>query len=340
MSERLIEIFLPAKHRKEAQEILNTYDLPHWWSDRISDRQIVFRVLAAATHTEALLDIFQKRFYKEEAFKLIVLPVEARIPREVEKGEADSPGKTDGKRKQLAATPRISRDELRTQVTSAARLTGMFTLLTVISALVAAIGLMRDSVTIVIGAMVIAPLLGPNVALALATTLADHRMVRHAVRTLAAGTILVLGITLVLGALFGLDASAGEVISRTHVDFADLVLALAAGMAGVLSYTSGLSASLIGVMVAVALLPPLANCGLLLGSGQFGHALQAGLLFLTNLICINLAGVLMFAVQGIRPRTWWEAKKARRLTRIALTVWAGLFLILVLILVAVGSGRV
>jgi uncharacterized membrane protein len=56
------------------------------------------------------------------------------------------------------------------------------------------------------------------------------------------------------------------------------------------------------------------------------------LLFFINLICINLAGVVVFTLQGIRPRAWWEAKKARRATRISIVIWAVLFIILALVL--------
>jgi len=88
-------------------------------------------------------------------------------------------------------------------------------------------------------------------------------------------------------------------------------------------------------MVAVALLPPLVVVGLLTGAGQTSQATGALLLLLTNIICLNLAGVTTFLVQGIRPRSWWKAGKARRATRRALLLWTGLLLLLtVLILVA------
>ena len=63
------------------------------------------------------------------------------------------------------------------------------------------------------------------------------------------------------------------------------------------------------------------------GDGAFG-------LFLTNITCVNLAGVITFLAQGIRPRTWWEADKARKATRTAIGFWLLLlFILLVIILV-------
>jgi uncharacterized membrane protein len=72
----------------------------------------------------------------------------------------------------------------------------------------------------------------------------------------------------------------------------------------------------------VALLPPLVTFGLLLGSGHATPAMGALSLFLMNLICVNLAGVITFLVQGIRPAIWWEKERAVKATRVAIGLWA------------------
>jgi uncharacterized membrane protein len=88
-------------------------------------------------------------------------------------------------------------------------------------------------------------------------------------------------------------------------------------------------------MVAVALLPPLVTLGMLLGGGHLEPALGAFLLVMVNLVCINLAGVVTFLAQGIRPLTWWEKSRARRATRNAIFIWSLLLALLVaLILIA------
>ena len=61
--------------------------------------------------------------------------------------------------------------------------------------------------------------------------------------------------------------------------------------------------------------------GLLLGGGHPAPATGALSLFLMNLICVNLAGVTTFLVQGIRPATWWEKDRASKATRIAIGLW-------------------
>jgi uncharacterized hydrophobic protein (TIGR00341 family) len=179
--------------------------------------------------------------------------------------------------------------------------------------------------------MVIAPLLTPNMALSLATTLGDGRLARAAFRAALFSLLLAAAVALVLGLLVPFDPSVPEIARRSQVDLGDIVLALASGSAGALAFTTGLPAMLVGVMVAVALMPPLVVTTLLVASGLWGLAGQAGLLVLTNVICVNLAGVATFLYQDVRPQHWWEAYRARRMVRVAGSVWLALLLALVVL---------
>ena len=137
-----------------------------------------------------------------------------------------------------------------------------------LSTVVAAIGLSHNSVAVIIGAMVIAPLLGPNVALSLGITLGDLSLLRQGLLTALAGIAAALALSVIIGVLLDVDPTLSEMASRTRVGLGDIVVALASGSAGALAFTTGVSATLIGVMVAVALLPPLVTSGLLLGGGH------------------------------------------------------------------------
>ena len=88
-----------------------------------------------------------------------------------------------------------------------------------------------------------------------------------------------------------------------------------------LSLATGLSSALVGVMVAVALLPPAATTGMMLGSGQPALAMGAALLLAVNVVCINLAAKLMFLLKGVRPRTWLEKRKARQSFTLYILIW-------------------
>ena len=135
-----------------------------------------------------------------------------------------------------------------------------------------------------------------------------------------------------------MDPTVGEIAGRTEVGPGDVVLALASGAAGALAFTTGAPASLVGVMVAVALLPPLATVGLLLSSGNWSEASGAVVLLTTNVVCVNLAAVVTFLAQGIRPNTWWEAERARKSTHRAVLAWT-LVLTVLVILIVIGFAK-
>lgn len=159
-------------------------------------------------------------------------------------------------------------------------------------------------------------------------------------QAIAAGVATAAALSLLLGAVLGVDPSAPEIVARTRVDGGDIALALAAGTAGSLAFTSGVPAVVVGVMVAVALLPPLVASGLLAGAGFWIAAVGALMLTLTNVTCINLAAVATFLVQQVRPRTWWEAKRAKRATRLAVTAWVVMLAALAALMLSdyVGAG--
>lgn len=190
----------------------------------------------------------------------------------------------------------------------------------------ASIGLIHDDVPVIIGAMVIAPLLGPILALAFGVAIGERRFVISAIKTNAAG----LGLTLLAAAAIGwilpLPLDGDELMGRTDVGLHTIALALAAGAAGVLSLTTGLSGALVGVMVAVALMPPAVSLGLFLGGGEFNNAYAAALHLMANIVSISLAAQLVFLASGIRPRSWYKRKKSEQSVRNIVLFWVVLLL--------------
>jgi uncharacterized hydrophobic protein (TIGR00341 family) len=325
MALRLIELILPEEKSKEIQELIKDQNPIDIWYEKLLEDKILVRVLLTTEETEAVLDIFEKQFSMLDGFRVILFPVEATIPRSEIPEE-----KPPEQEKQAPETKveRISREELYEDIADAARISKVYIIMIVLSSIVAAIGLLRNNIAIIIGAMVIAPLMGPNVALSLATTLGDVGLARSALKTNVIGIFTSLVFSVLLGFIFTVTPDIPEIASRINIGIGDIVLALASGSAGALAFTTGVSATLIGVMVAVALLPPLVTYGMLLGAGYFHEAFGAMLLMFTNIICINLAGVITFLAQGIRPITWWEADRAKKATRIAITLWVLLLLTL------------
>ena len=328
MPQRVIKIILPRKHGKEALDLLASQENLIFWQEESSEANFVASALADSGHSEPIMDLFEKQFSYVDGFKLILFPVEASIPRvDTPNNNSSDKSPVDNKTEEKK-THRISREELYSDIVDSTELSNIFVLMTILSTVVVAIGLLKNNVAVIIGAMVIAPFLGPNVALALSTNLADHNLGLNALKTLFSGVIITLILSSGMGYFFKTDPTIPEIAMRAQANLSDIILALGSGCAGVLAFTTGLSSAVIGVMVAVALLPPLTVCGLLLGTGQIKAAAGAFLLFITNIICINLAGVITFLFEGVSPRAWWEADKAKKAARKALVLWSIILIVL------------
>ena len=338
MADRLIQIVVPAEKAEQVSELIEQASLVEVRHDTSSDIHLI-TVQVPADQVETLLDPIQARFDSTEGFHAFVLPVEAALPRGPEPDNTTGDGKVETARGKVRAPSRISREELYDDLSELARVTRVFVALVVLSTVVAAVGLARDNAAIVIGAMVIAPLLGPNMALSLATTLGDAQLAARSLRATAVSLVLAGTVALCCGFLLHIDPASSEIASRTFVGPTDVIVALAAGIAGSLAFTTGISASLIGVMVAVALLPPLVVCAMLLAAGHPSESLGALLLLLCNVISINLAGVGTFLAQGVSPRSWWDAERSKRMTRRALAVWISLLVVVTVLIVLSNISR-
>lgn len=242
----------------------------------------------------------------------------------------------------LSADERLMPEDAREAVTAElffepgeriAYLWRFFTLI-VLSTLLAAFGLAADSVAVIIGAMLVAPLMTPILAVAASLLLADLRRVATSLLVIAAGTVAAIGTAMLVTAL-GLESVTpvyslpSEIIGRTRPSLVDLGVAVAAGLAGgyVITHPRA-GSSLPGVAIAVALVPPLATVGILLQLGDRAAARGAFLLFTTNLIAIVLSAIVVMLLSGFVPAEIRFA--AFRSARIGLIV-SGLLLVAVAI---------
>ncbi len=177
-----------------------------------------------------------------------------------------------------------------------------FTVMITLSVIVAVMGLSANSAAVVIGAMLLAPLMQPVLGTAACISMALFRKSLRSLTVVVLATVWAIALSYVLAALFVNGELPGEVTSRTAPDIRDLVVALAAGTAGAYATVrKDASASLPGVAVAVALVPPLGAVGISLEAGNTTFAWGAMLLYTTNLFAIVLAGVVVFVVTGFVP---------------------------------------
>ena len=170
-----------------------------------------------------------------------------------------------------------------------------------LSAVIAGYGLLADSVAVVIGAMLVAMMLGPISGIALAFI--DNRWIlfRTALMTLSLGVLMIYVIGVLIGLLNINLPLTHEIMSRTQPNLIDLMIALAGGAAGAFAAVSPrLSVAVVGVAVATALVPPLVASGILMAHLEIKHAANAFLLALTNIIAIQVSSALVLWMAGFR----------------------------------------
>jgi len=314
------------------EAILEEHPVTGSWQSQLDEKLFYLRVLVREGDSQALIDRLVSRYSHDPKFRLIVQSVEASLPRPTSSTNSTKEKVGEDGLPEKKRSRHVSRDELYTQLVDKDEGRKLFIIMVLLSTLVAAVGLLKSSEAVIIGAMVLAPLLKPNMTLALGTTLGDISLIKKSIRTTALGFLSALALSFLIGMGLTIDPTLTEISVRTSVDGLDLVLATASGVAGALALTTGASSSLIGVMVAVALLPPLVTTGLLLGDGQYELAKGAGLLVATNVICVNIAAIGTFLAQRIAPARFYEAEKARKATKRAITLWAALLITLLVLL--------
>lgn len=344
---KIIEVIADSSHYDTILGIAEQHAVEEVWftshiegvNEETGERadRIVVRLLVDSDRRQRVLDALQTVLSSSSNFRVLMIPLDTALPKPVapppeqlSEEEIEQRKIEDKERKRAALMS--TREEILTEVEKGAQLDNNFVLLVVLSAIVAAIGLLENNLAVIVGAMVIAPLLGPNIAFSLGTSLGEKQLVVESLKTLAVGVGLAITVSIALGLIWPGPFNSYELMMRTDATYSGTAIALASGAAASLSLISGLSSVLVGVMVAVALMPPAVTIGLMLSIGENHHAFGALLLLAVNIVCINLSAKLVFLFRGIRPRTWLEAHKASQSRLLYISIWVTLLSLLIIIM--------
>ena len=222
--------------------------------------------------------------------------------------------------------------EVREELISDAEPGQDYFVLIVLSSIIAALGLLLNSPAVVIGAMLVAPLMSPILGISLGIVLGEVRLLRTSLEAVFKGVMATIIVSILVGLISPLKEMTPEILARTQPTLLDLFIALASGMAGAYALSrKEVSAALPGVAIAAALAPPLAVVGLGIAHGNMQAAGGALLLFITNIITISLAGMIIFTLLGIHPLNLQPEVKKRVRRGII-----GMVLLVVLITIPLG----
>lgn len=192
--------------------------------------------------------------------------------------------------------------ELFSSLRSNAELSFSYSILLILSVLLATIGLFQNSSPVIIGAMILAPLMSPIISLSMGIIRADRVLMMESGRTLMIGIVMALLFSCILALIIPLETLTEQMKGRLNPNILDLAVAVFSGIAGAYANAKEeIAKSLAGVAIAVALVPPLSVTGI--GIGWWDPQIIYGsfLLFITNLVGITIAAALTFIVLGYSP---------------------------------------
>lgn len=334
MSVRKVQIMADRHLRKALDEAIEPLETISKRRQTDDDDRLFYSLLVEEEEIQNVIDAIEPHIGRLTGANLIVLPVDVSLPlRDAPDTRPESEKEAAKKNKQAKYSGR-SREELYEEAAKGANLDRNYMLLVAFSTIVAAVAMLYDNVAALVGAMVIAPLLGPNLALALAVTLGDVKLMGRSAKTLATGLSIAALISIIIGYFWPTVPDAAELMLRSKLGYDSVALGLASGAAATLSLTAGMSNVLIGVMVAVALLPPISAFGIFFGAGQMIEAFDALVLTFTNIVCINLAAKGMLWMAGIGPKKWYEKQRAKKATRRSAIAWLILLAVLIYVIFA------
>jgi uncharacterized hydrophobic protein (TIGR00341 family) len=309
---------VPAGKRETVLGVLDDEGIDYAVTDETSGRGFtaVVSFPLPSSAVEPVLEQLRNAGLERESFTVVV-DAETVVSKRFEALEAqyEQDDETTG--------DRIAREELVARARDLAPTFTTYLLMTIVSVVIATAGILLDSPAIVVGSMVIAPLIGPAMATAVGSVIDDQALFGRGLK------LQVLGFTVAIAsaAAFawfvktvhlvppGLDPTTIEqVSSRLTPGFLSLAVALGAGIAGAVSLRSGVSASLVGVMIAVALVPPTAVIGIGIAWGLPVVVLGASVLVAVNVLSINLAAMSTLWYSGYRPDNWLRRDEARSAT--------------------------
>ncbi len=303
MALRQIQVTVPRDKGEQIFEWakdLGLANITFFKAGRDQDSDSIF-ITTRSGSAEPIIESLKRQFgfKRPEDGTVTIVPAEATIPVVAEQELLD----------------RVAVEELDEEVRQGARLNLNYFLLAGLSAIVATMGLLGNSTAVVIGAMIIAPFLGPVIATSYGILTADVALLRRGIQGELAGLGAAVALAFLTGTFIPPLGATAEITQRAHPTVLDLVAAFCSGVAGTLSMTTGVSAVAVGVMIAVSLVPPAAVIGLGIASSDWLLIRGAGLLLVSNILAIHLAATLTFMIKRVRAIGWRRQRAAKRTLR-------------------------
>jgi len=311
---RLVQIMVPVGAKDAVVETLTKSGIDHAVTDETSSREfdIVITFPLPTNAVESVLSDLRDAGIDEDTYTVIV-DAETVISRRFDE-------LADEYKERERSDEQIAREELQSKAESLVSGRTTYMVMTVLSSVIATAGLLLDSAATVVGSMVIAPLIGPALAASVGTVVDDHAMFTRGIKLQVSGVLLAIASAALFASFLrfgnlvppGLDPlTLDEVSERLAPNVLVLAIAIGSGIAGILSLMTGVSVALVGVMIAVALIPPAATTGIGIAYGIPTLAIGSGVFVMVNVLSINFAALIVLWYAGYRPEAWFRTPDVR-----------------------------
>lgn len=202
-------------------------------------------------------------------------------------------------------------------------------ILLVLSCIIATFGLYQNSAATIIGAMIVAPLMGPILGFSAGVLRGSGTVIFEAVKTLVKGGVVVVALTSLITWLIPHISITDEMLFRVKPSLMDIIVALSCGFVGAFAYVNHkISNAIPGVAISVALMPPLCTVGIALGLQRYDMAGGAFLLFAINLLCISLSSLIVFYFVKLHPQHKDDSENVNLNFRALTHIWVTLVLLI------------
>ena len=331
---RLVQVLIPEGKRESVLSVLDNEQIDYavWDETGRGDFEALVQFPIPSIGVEPILDKLREAGVIRGVYTIVLSP-ETVISEHIDMLKSRYAGE------------RISREELIARARSLAPAASTYFAFLILSTIIATAGLLLDSVATIIGAMVVAPLMGPAITASVGTVVDDRKLASRGVVLQVTGLVMAIAVSALVGFFIkesfflppGLDIrDVTQIAERISPNFLYVLLALGSGLAGAISVIRNVGSALVGVAIAIALIPPAATSGLGIAWGLPGVALASALLVVINMLAVNVSTLVLFWLSGFRPPEFSAINHARYavISRSALLLIAITILSVVLIIVS------
>ncbi|MGQ4891611.1 MAG: TIGR00341 family protein [Candidatus Njordarchaeia archaeon] len=307
-------IVIPNDKSKIVESILENLDFPK--TKIVGEENVIYIVTLSDELVEMLTNAIQKVGVGKIYGLYQIIPLEFAASHDM--------------KEETGRIQRASREEILESIKNKAKLTPNYIAYSILASIIASLGLLIDNIVMIIASMIIAPFIGPIIGLSLGASLDIKDLFDESFKSEAIGLLLSILIGFITTMFTPYTKPTQQILLRANPTYMDLLFALTAGLAAVLSIVSIETMTLIGVAIAASLVPPAANVGIgiafLLKGTPGAEAIIIGsfLLLTINILAINTVSLLLFWIVGIAPsvslRKRQVVKKKLRTRIAALTV--------------------